>query len=313
MWILIVVFFVGVLSAHLLERLFPIMPEYTTGITRRGYLTDAISTMVNGPGVSGLTKIAVVWAVQMVPAGGRFVGAWPWAVQFAVFFLVNDFVRYWLHRWYHASDWLWRMHRVHHTCVEMDALSVFRMHVGESIIKNGILFLPFQVLGINPYVIIVYSSIDILKGFWHHANVRTYIGPLNFLFNSAELHWWHHSTEARGQHSNYGSVLSIWDWLFRTAYWPRGTWPEHIGVDGMEAFPNDYIGQFASIRFDDETAMNTYNAAAETKAAKAASDNGRPAVAPQVSATQAAAQHRPPADLPPAPQPCNPAPLSSPH
>jgi sterol desaturase/sphingolipid hydroxylase (fatty acid hydroxylase superfamily) len=125
------------------------------------------------------------------------------------------------------------------------------MHVLEAIIKNGVIFLPFRLLGVDGSVIIVYSAWDILKGFWHHANLRTYVGPLNYFFNSAELHWWHHSTEIKGQQSNYGSILSIWDRLFGTFYWPRGKWPEQIGVKGMEGFPDDYTGQFVSVRFDD--------------------------------------------------------------
>jgi sterol desaturase/sphingolipid hydroxylase (fatty acid hydroxylase superfamily) len=256
--VLVIVFFVGLLACHGLERLFPIKEGYTGGHTRRGYFADIVATIVNGPALSGLTKLAFSVVVIYIPPTIRFASAWPTWVQFVVFLLINDFARYWLHRWYHTSNLLWRMHRVHHTITEMDALSVFRMHVGEAIIKNWVIFLPLRMIGFGETAIILYSSIDILKGFWHHANVRNYIGPLNYVINSAELHWWHHSTEARGQHSNYGSILSIWDWLFGTAYWPRGEWPETIGVEGMEAFPDDYVGQFASVMYDDDAAAAKY-------------------------------------------------------
>lgn len=248
---LLIVFVVGIVAFHLLEQVAPVRTEYKSGVTRRGYFADAIHTIVNGPALSGLTRITAAWLVTLLPHGIALMSGWSWALQFVVFFLVNDFARYWLHRWYHESPLLWRFHRVHHTVVEMDALSVFRMHVLEAVIKNGLIFLPFQLLGVDAHVIITYSAWDILKGFWHHANLRTYIGPLNHLFNSAELHWWHHSTEAKGQQSNYGSILSIWDRLFGTFYWPRGKWPERIGVEGMEAFPDDYASQLLSVRFDD--------------------------------------------------------------
>ncbi len=247
MWILVTVFLVGLVVFHLLEPLAPVHPTYRAGVTRRGYLADLIAAFVNGPVLSAITKIGVALLVIQFPRAISTFTTWPWWAQFAVFFLANDFLRYWIHRWYHESDWLWRIHRVHHTIVEMDCLSVFRHHVLEGVIKNGVIFLPFQLMGLDETVIIAYSSIDIIKGFWHHANLRTYIGPLNYLFNSAELHWWHHSTEARGQHANYGSILSIWDILFGTFLYERGKWPEHIGVEGMEAFPDTFYQQFLSI------------------------------------------------------------------
>lgn len=263
-WVMIAAFFVGLVGFHLLEPLSPVRSEYKSGVTRRGYLADVIHVVVNGPVLSGLTKVFVAGLTLLIPTKLSWLTGWPWWAQFTVFFLVNDFMRYWLHRWYHEFDWLWRIHRVHHTVVEMDAMSVFRFHVGEAIIKNGVIFVPFMLLGLDPTVIVVYSSLDVIKGFWHHANLKTYIGPLNYLFNSAELHWWHHSIEDPGQHSNYGSILSIWDWLFGTAYWPRGAWPERIGVEGMDHFPDDYVGQLVSVRHADQAIIAAKPDAGET-------------------------------------------------
>lgn len=243
------VFLLGLVVFHVLERCAPVIAT-RTGPRRRGYVADFVALILDGPVLSGLTKLAAFQVVLLFPQS-RLMWGWPWWAQFAVFLLVNDFLRYWLHRWYHESNLLWRIHRVHHTVVEMDAMSTFRVHLLEAVIKYGVIVLPFYIAGVNKWVVVTYTCIDILKGFWHHANLRTYIGRWNYIFNSAEMHWWHHSVEARGQRANYGSIFSIWDWLFRTAYWPRGIWPERIGVDGMERFPDHYPGQFASVRFDD--------------------------------------------------------------
>jgi sterol desaturase/sphingolipid hydroxylase (fatty acid hydroxylase superfamily) len=271
-WILFGVFLGGLFIFHQLERLVPVHPHYKTGYPRRGYIADLVSTAVNGPGLTALEKIAFAWLVTRVPTWISVMDAWAWWAQFAVFFLVNDFARYWFHRWYHDFNILWRIHRIHHTVVHMDALSVFRHHVLEAIVKNGLLFLPFRLLGVDDSVIIVYSAIDILKGYWHHANFRTYIGPLNYIFNSPELHWWHHSTEARGQQKNFGSVLSVWDWIFGTAYWPRGQWPETIGVAGLDHFPDSFVGQFTSIRLGDHEALAAFGTSARTRSTGAAVD-----------------------------------------
>jgi sterol desaturase/sphingolipid hydroxylase (fatty acid hydroxylase superfamily) len=252
MWILITVFFVGITIFHLLEPLAPVHKHYRAGVTRRGYLADCIAVAVNGPGLSALEKVAFTWLITLVPAQAQLLGGLNWWWQFAIFFLINDFLRYWFHRWYHEIGILWRVHRVHHTIVEMDAMSVFRHHILEAVVKNGLIFLPLRLLGPDPSVIIAYSCIDVIKGLWHHANFRTYIGPLNYVFNSPELHWWHHDS-GRGMYHNSGSVLSIWDILFGTFLYKPGNWPDEIGVKGMERFPDTYLGQLVSIRHDDET------------------------------------------------------------
>lgn len=249
----VIIVLIAAILFHLLERQAPIMGGYRTGCYRTGYIADVTHALVNGPVLSAVTKISAYSLLVFVPSYSNVFTRLSWGRQFLVFFLVNDFARYWLHRWFHEFDWLWRIHRVHHTTVQMDCLSVIRIHLLESIFKNFLLFVPFQMCGINGHVIVVYNCLDIVKGFWHHANLRTYIGPLNYVLNSAELHWWHHSCDLPGQRSNYGSILSIWDWLFGTAYWPVGQWPKQIGVKGIENDGYTFIDDCVSIRFDDDT------------------------------------------------------------
>lgn len=242
----------GLLVFHWLERRRPMRPEATAGPGRRDYFADWVALIVNGLFLSHVSKIGAYYIVTSVPTAYTVLGQWPWLAQLALFLLVNDFARYWLHRWYHESDFLWRFHRVHHTATEMDSMSTFRVHVMEAVIKYGVVVMPFHVMGIDRWVIILYTCVDILKGFWHHANWKNEIGWLNYIFNSAELHWWHHSVEAKGQRANYGSIFSIWDWLFGTAYWPKGEWPGKIGVKGMDVFPASYEGMFASAALTDD-------------------------------------------------------------
>lgn len=281
--VLIGVFVAGLVVFHLLERFFPpIIPTYKTGPKRRSYIADFTASLVEGPVLSSLTKIAMYTVIIYAPSF-HFDGmaAWPWWLQMTVFLLVNDFLRYWLHRWHHKSDFLWRMHRVHHTIVEMDALSSFRVHLFEAVIKYGLIVLPFHFVNVDRSVILIYSIVDVLKGFWHHANLRTRIGWLNYIFNSAELHWWHHSVEAKGQLANFGSILSIWDWLFGTAYYDKQHWPDKIGVEGMENFPDTYHELFGTVMLNDEEALKKYPGGQQpepTGATAPEEDSARPAV-----------------------------------
>jgi sterol desaturase/sphingolipid hydroxylase (fatty acid hydroxylase superfamily) len=289
MLILIGVFLAGLLVFHALERRAPIKTDYRTGLPRRGYLADVTASLVDGPVLSSISKIIACGLIIISPRCYNAIGGWPWWLQFGVFFLVNDFGRYWLHRWYHEFNSLWRIHRVHHTVLEMDALSSSRVHLLEGVFKYALLVLPFHLVGIERSVVLVYSTIDILKGFWHHANLRTCIGPLNYLFNSAELHWWHHSTEARGQRANYGSILSIWDLIFGTFYWPRGQWPATIGVENMERFPDTYLGQLASVRFDDTEAARRFAASPAPGTQPIERDPAQPSRCTSVASVDAAA------------------------
>ena len=41
---------------------------------------------------------------------------------------------------------------------------------------------------------------------------------------------------------NFGQVLSIWDWLFKTAYWPTNEeQPKRLGFQGMERYPKGIL------------------------------------------------------------------------
>jgi sterol desaturase/sphingolipid hydroxylase (fatty acid hydroxylase superfamily) len=292
MAVLLTVFVGGAIVFHLLERQLnrPVLAGYETAFRRQGFLADITSAVVNGPFLTAATKIGAYRLVTLIPAWHHAFARWPWAAQFALFFMVNDLGRYWLHRAYHASDFLWRVHRVHHATTEMDAMSVIRIHICEAVAKNFFLTLPFEVLGLKLSVITVYASWDVLKGFWHHANIRTYIGPLNYIFNSAEQHWWHHSVERRGNRSNYGSILSIWDVMFGTFYWPKNAWPDKIGVNGLTEFPEDFVGQFTSVRHDDAALIGQRQAAKAARATTDVADASSPVITDWVEFPESAAK-----------------------
>ena len=55
---------------------------------------------------------------------------------------------------------------------------------------------------------------------------------------------WHHDASSEGGSAkNFGIVLSLWDFLFGTAYWPRDRAPERIGYAGDEEMPTDWVRQ----------------------------------------------------------------------
>ena len=70
---------------------------------------------------------------------------------------------------------------------------------------------------------------------------------MRYVLNSSRMHVWHHDIETHGRGGqNFGLVLSVWDWIFGTAYWPKDREnPERLGFAGIEEYPRGLFGRFA--------------------------------------------------------------------
>jgi len=73
------------------------------------------------------------------------------------------------------------------------------------------------------------------------------VGPfMKKLFNSPEMHIWHHSYELPDERKygiNFGLTLAIWDYLFGTAYVPESGRDIALGFPGVEEFPGTFTEQ----------------------------------------------------------------------
>ena len=62
------------------------------------------------------------------------------------------------------------------------------------------------------------------------------------------MHIWHHARDLPADRPvgvNFGLSLSVWDWLFGTAYWPSDReMPERLGFAGIERYPEGLVGRF---------------------------------------------------------------------
>jgi sterol desaturase/sphingolipid hydroxylase (fatty acid hydroxylase superfamily) len=116
------------------------------------------------------------------------------------------------------------------------------------IIYKILIYLPLVILGVNETVIFAILVLSLLMQELVHANLNWDWGPLRYVINSPRLHAWHHSVELHGKDGqNFCVNLAIWDWLFRTAYWPRnGGAPAHFGFDGMKYYPKSVWGRLWS-------------------------------------------------------------------
>ena len=172
------------------------------------------------------------------------VAALPWWAQLALMFVLRDFIQYWIHRLLHAVPWLWRFHKVHHSIREMGFAGHLRFHPAETIVYRTLEYLPLAVIGfgIDDFLIVHITALVI--GHLNHANLRLPLGPLRYVFNSPQMHLWHHVKDPPNAHGiNFGLSLSVWDWVFRTAHWPRDDAHLELGFDDVERYPTSFWGQ----------------------------------------------------------------------
>lgn len=178
--------------------------------------------------------------------GAVNVMAWPVWVQLSVYFVLRDFIQWNTHRLLHAVPWLWNFHKVHHSVEQMGFAAHLRYHWMENVVYGVIQYLPLAMIGFNLEHAFVVFFITTLIGHWNHANFKMNIGPLKYVFNSPQMHIWHHAHDLpddRRKGVNFGLSLSIWDYLFGTVYMPKNGRDIRLGFPGISHFPGSFIKQ----------------------------------------------------------------------
>jgi len=173
---------------------------------------------------------------------------WPTWTHWLTIFLVADFVQWNTHRLLHRVPFLWKFHKVHHSVKEMGFAAHLRFHWMETIVYKTIQYIPLALLGYGLGDFFVVHIFTVLVGHLNHANVGWDYGPLRYIFNNPKMHIWHHAKAMAPNHKygvNFGLSLSIWDYLFGTAYVPHDGAEIELGFEGDEHYPDTLFGQWA--------------------------------------------------------------------
>lgn len=195
-------------------------------------------------GVQLFSDFLNVWGLNNIVA--IEVQSFPVWAQLLIMFVVADFIQWNVHRQLHKRPWLWEFHKVHHSVKEMGFAAQFRFHFMETIIYKTVQYIPLAMIGFGIQEFFVVHMLAVLIGHINHANLGWSYGPLGFVFNNPKMHIWHHARELPQGFStgmNFGISLSLWDYLFRTAYVPEDGQNLVLGFDGDEQFPEDFTGQ----------------------------------------------------------------------
>lgn len=216
--------------------------------------TDILHALVSGVATTRLVAMAARTAGGMLAAllssswgATLWPGQWPYLAQLGLALLIAELPQYWVHRWQHEREFLWRFHSVHHSAPRLYWLNAARFHPLDIGLLYLVGYVPLIALGCSQDVILLFALFDSILGMLQHSNIDVRLGLLNRIFSMAEPHRWHHSRALNEANTNYGSNLIVWDLLFGTFFLPADRDPpRHIGIADLPAFPDGYLAQLAA-------------------------------------------------------------------
>lgn len=162
---------------------------------------------------------------------------------FFVYYLIYDFVYYWMHRTQHAIPWWWALHSMHHSQRQMNCWSNDRGSYVDGFLQSMVLATVGLFIGVEPDQFALLMFIGELAQNFSHTNVRFGFGRvLEKVFVDPKFHRLHHMIvdpeRPRLHDCNYGQVFSIWDVVFGTALYGEAPRPTGVG-DPMVDIDNE--------------------------------------------------------------------------
>jgi len=128
-----------------------------------------------------------------------------------------DGIIYLQHRAMHIFPVLWRLHRMHHTDVDIDVSTALRFHPFEIALSLAIKLAAVSLLGAPALAVLVFEITLNGCAMFNHANLRIPIWMdrvLRVAIVTPDMHRVHHSVREQERITNFGFCLSVWDrWL----------------------------------------------------------------------------------------------------
>jgi len=160
-------------------------------------------------------------------------------------FLVDDFLRWWLHYVMHKVPELWEFHKVHHSAEVLNFATSERIHPVELLITSAVIAIGMGVVngvfialfGDKLTVITVFGAnaflafFNVAGGVLRHSPFWVSFGPrVERWVISPAMHQIHHSDNPAHFDKNMGGSLAVWDRLFGTIHIPNGREVEAFGI-----------------------------------------------------------------------------------
>jgi sterol desaturase/sphingolipid hydroxylase (fatty acid hydroxylase superfamily) len=130
-----------------------------------------------------------------------------------------DLAIYLQHRASHHWGWFWRMHRMHHTDLDLDVTSGVRFHPIEIILSTLLKIGVIVMIGASPAAVVLFEVILSSTALFNHGNFKlplVFDRWLRLFLVTPDVHRVHHSVYPFETNSNYGFSITWWDRLFGT-------------------------------------------------------------------------------------------------
>jgi len=130
-----------------------------------------------------------------------------------------DLTIYFQHRLFHQVPLLWRLHRMHHTDMDIDVTTGARFHPLEMLLSMLIKMAAILLIGAPFWSVLAFEVLLNATSMFNHSNI--FINHdidrfVRLLIVTPDMHRVHHSVIIQETNSNYGFNLSWWDRLFNT-------------------------------------------------------------------------------------------------
>jgi len=198
-------------------------PRRTLSVGRLGRWTSNLGIVtLNSVAIRLIFPIAAVGVAAIAADRGwgllNAVSLPRWmAVVVAV--VILDLAIYTQHLAFHKVPILWRLHRMHHTDVDIDTTTGIRFHPLEIALSMAIKMAVIVILGAPPVAVIIFEVLLNATSLFNHGNVQL-SGRIDRVLRrivvTPDFHRVHHSVHRDETDSNYGFNLPVWDYLFKT-------------------------------------------------------------------------------------------------
>lgn len=133
----------------------------------------------------------------------------------ALLFIAQDFMYYWLHRVDHYCRLFWAVHVTHHSSEEFNLTVGFRSSVFQPLYRF-VYFIPLSLIGFQSMDIMFMYAATQIYGVLIHTKTIDKLGFIESFMCTPSHHRVHHASNVTYLDKNMGMVLIIWDKLFGT-------------------------------------------------------------------------------------------------
>ncbi len=161
---------------------------------------------------------AALWAASQGVGLFNLVTA-PEPVAVAGAILMLDLIIYLQHMMFHHVPILWRLHRMHHTDLDLDVSSGGRFHPVEIVLSIAIKIAAVVLLGAPAAAVVLFEIVLNATSLFNHANLRLpgwLDRVLRLILVTPDMHRVHHSARMEETNSNFGFNVTWWDRMFGT-------------------------------------------------------------------------------------------------